>query len=260
MSGPTDPTAFLESTPLVPVELDPTGRVLYVGPQAEELLGFPLVAWLEPDFWASAVLPDDQATMTEVRRHTIQVRGRHEVDYRLERDDGRVVWVAEMLRHAETDEGPVLRGFLWDVSGRKRQELALWKKEEELRALVRRAPDALILTDAAGAVVNMNDQAEALFQYTLSEIVGSSLEHLLSEPLRPRLAHLRAAFERDPHRRSLVEGNPFSIQRPDGSEIPVELSLSRVSGEDEDSRILWAARDLTVRRRRDGRKTGEEQG
>lgn len=260
MSGPTDPIAFLESTPLVPVELDPTGRVLYVGPQGEELLGFPVAAWLEADFWSMTVLPDDQATMTEVRRHTIEVRGRHEVDYRMEREDGRVVWVAEILRHAETDEGPVLRGFLLDVSGRKRQELALWKKEERLRALLRRAPDAMILTDAAGAVVNMNDQAEALFQYSLSEIVGSSLEHLLPEPLRPRLAQLRAAFERDPHRRSLVEGHPFAIQRPDGSEIPVELSLSRVSGEDEESRILWAARDLTVRRRREARKKGPESG
>lgn len=260
MSPLADPAAFLESTPLIPVELDASGRVLYVGPQAGELLGFPLEAWREPDFWSGVVLPDDQATMTEVRRNSAEARGRHEIDYRIERADGRVVWVTEILRHAETDAGSVLRGFLWDVTGRKRQELALWKNEERLRAVIRKAPDALILTDAAGAVVNMNDQAEALFQYTLSDIVGSSLEHLLPEPLRPRLAHLRAAFGRDPQRRSLVEGHPFSIQRPDGSEIPVELSLSRVSAEDEESRILWAARDLTVRRRVEAQKRGTEAG
>lgn len=250
----TDPAGFLQTSALVPIELDPSGRVRYVGPQADDLLGLPIERWTAEDFWSTVVPPDDQATMLEVRRNTAEARGRHEVDYRLERADGRVVWVAEVLGFVETDEGGVLRGFLWDVTGRKRQELALWKKEERTRAMLRKAPDALILTDSAGAVVNMNDQAEALFQYSLSEIVGSSLEHLLPDSFRPRLAQLRAAFERDPHRRSIVEGHPFSIQRPDGSEIPVELALSRVSSDDEGSRILWVARDLTVRRRMESQK------
>lgn len=256
MSPISDPTRFLESTPILPMELDPAGRVLYVGPQAEELLGVPEEEWASDDFWSTVVPPDDQSTMWAARRNTLETRGRHEVDYRMERGDGRVVWVAEVLVFAETERGHVLRGFLWDVTGRKRQELALWKKEERLRAMIRRAPDALILTDAAGAVVNMNDQAEALFQYSLSEIVGSSLEHLLPDSLQPRLAQLRAAFDRDPERRSIVEGQPFSIQRPDGSEIPVELSLSRVSAEEEESLILWVARDLTVRRRMESHKRG----
>lgn len=256
MSPISDPKRFLESTPLLPIEMDSAGRVLYVGPQAEELLGVPGEEWSDSDFWSNHVPPDDHSTMWAARRNTAETRGRHEVDYRMERGDGRVVWVAEMLGFADTKGGPVLRGFLWDVTGRKRQELALWKKEERLRAMIRKAPDALILTDAAGAVVNINDQAEALFQYSLSDIVGSSLEHLLPDALQPRLAQLRAAFERDPQRRSIVEGEPFAIQRPDGSEIPVELSLSRVSAGEEESRLLWAARDLTVRRRMESHKRG----
>lgn len=252
----SDPTGFLETAPLVPMEIDPSGRVLYVGPQAQDLLGLPAEDWSADDFWTSVVPPDDHSTMWEVRRNTVEARGRHEVDYRMERADGRVVWVAEILHYAETDDGPLLRGYLWNVTGRKRQELALWKHEERLRGMLRKAPDALILTDAAGVVVNMNDQAEALFQYSLSDIVGSSLEHLLPESLRPRLAQLQSAFERDPQRGSIVEGQPFSIQRSDGSEIPVELSLSRVSGEDEESRILWSARDLTVRRRAEAKRRG----
>ncbi len=256
MSPVSDPTDFLESVPLVPIEIDPAGRVLYVGAQAQDFLGVPAEEWANDGFWSNVVPPDDRSTIWEVRRNTAETRGRHEVDYRMERADGRVLWVAEMLQFAESERGPVLRGFLWDVTGRKRLELALWKKEERLRAMIRKAPDALILTDAAGAVLDMNDQAEAVFQYSLSEIVGSSLEHLLPGALQPRLAQLRAAFERDPERRSIVEGEPFSVQRPDGSEIPVELSLSRVSAEEEESRILWAARDLTVRRRMESQKRG----
>lgn len=256
MSPTSEPTDFLESAPLVPIELDAEGRVLYVGPQAVDLLGVPAEAWAEEGFWSEVVPPDDHSAMWQARRSTLETRGRHEVDYRVQRADGRVHWVAEILTFAETAGGPVLRGFLWDVTGRKRQELTLWKEEERLRAMIRNAPDALILTDAEGVVVNMNDQAEALFQYSLSDIAGSSLEHLLPDALQSRLAELRARFDLDPERRSVVEGEPFVIQRPDGSEIPVELSLSRVSTAAEESHILWAARDLTVRRRRKSRDPG----
>lgn len=244
-----DPVAFLESTPLVPIELDvDDGRVQYVGPQASALLGHPIEAWYEPGFWSRAVVPDDQATMADARRNSVEGRGRHAIDYRMETADGRVLWICEILRWVEAGR-PRLRGFLWDVSDRKRQEVALWRNEERLRALVRRAPDAMLLTDQEGRVLNMNDQAEALFDYALSDIVGSSIDHLLPEPLRPRLAELRAAFERDPARRSLVEGHSFAVQRSDGSEIPVELSVSLVSGDDDERQLLWSARDLTVRRR-----------
>lgn len=261
MTRPPDPAAFLDATPLVPVEMGIDERVRYVGARALALLGYAADRWYDEGFWSDAVVPDDQATLASARRNTIQARGRHEVDYRMERSDGRVLWIAEILEYGGGPDGPVLRGFLWDISGRKRQEVALWKSEERIRGLLRKAPDAMVLTDAEGAVLNMNDQAEALFDYSLGEIVGSSIEHLLPEPLRPRLAELREAFERDPHRRSLVEGNAFAVQRSDGSEIPVEISLSRVSGEDEEGRILWSARDLTVRRRLEAqRRTGGDRG
>lgn len=256
MTDLPDPAAFLASTPLVPIEIEARGgRVRYVGSQASDLLGYPLDAWLAPDFWRATVQPDDQATMVDVRRNTVEARGHHEVDYRMEHADGRVVWIAEVLRYAGSGTGATLRGFLWDVSGRKRQEVALWKREERIRGLLRKAPDAMVLTDLDGAVVNMNDQAEALFDYSLAEIVGSGIEHMLPEPLRPRLRELRSAFERDPERGSVVEGEAFTVQRSDGSEIPVELSLSLVSATQKRGRILWSFRDLTVRRRVEARRS-----
>lgn len=245
-----DPTGFLESTSLVPIELhaDADGRVRYVGPQARELLGHPVERWYQAGFWTTSVLPDDQSTVADARRNSVEARGRHAIDYRMETAEGRVLWVSEMLRYVDGST-PTLRGFLWNVTDRKRQEVALWRNERRLRALVRRAPDAMVLTDHEGRVLNMNDQAEALFDYRLSEMVGSSIDHLLPEPLRPRLAELRAAFDRDPARRSLVDGHSFAIQRSDGNEIPVELSVGLVAGADDERQLLWSARDLTVRRR-----------
>lgn len=254
--APTDPLAFLEGTPLVPLEIDEEGTVIYVGPQARALLGFDPERWYEPDFWETRVVPDDLGTLLEARRNSVEGRARHEIDYRLQRADGRILWVSELLRVVE-DTPAKLRGFLWNVTDRKLQELALWRKEERLRGILRQAPDAMVLTDGSGSVINMNLQAEALFDYPLSDIAGSSLEHLLPECLRPRLGELLAPFDSDGSRRSLVEGESLAVQRGDGSEIPVEVSLGLVSGPGSDRRILWSIRDLSVRRRVEAKKLGD---
>ena len=249
-----DAAGFLESTPLVPLEIRLDGSVSYVGEQAEALLGFPLDVWHGGEVWDRCVVFDDRGTVAEARANSFEARARHELDYRLERTDGRILWVTELLTFAEDARGPLLRGFLWDITWRKRQELALWRAEERLRGLIRQAPDAMVLTDGQGRILNMNDQAQALFDYPLSDLAGSSLEHLIPERLRSRLGDLLVAFEGDHARRSLLDGESLAIQRADRCEIPVEMSLGLVSGPGEDRQILWAIRDLTVRRRLEAKR------
>jgi len=146
-----------------------------------------------------------------------------------------------------------------EVTDRKRQEVALWKSEERLRALLRSAPDAMVLTDFEGRILDMNDQAEALLEYRLSDVVGSSIDHLTPERLRSRIPELRAAFDRDPHRRSLIDGHSFAIERSDGTEMPVELSMSIVTGADDSRQLLCSLRDLTARRRVEAQLRSSEQ-
>lgn len=245
-----DYRAFLESTPLVPWELDPgSGRLTYVGPQAVALLGFALDEWLDADFWASHVLPDDQADFAAARERLVREGGSHVIEYRLEHAEGRLVWVSEAASAVWADGRLVcLRGMLSDVTERKRLEVTLQQSEARLRALLRGAPDAMVFTDADGTIVNINDQARYLLGYTLDEIRGSSVDLLVPERLRPRLQRHRDAVERDPARRSLVDGESFAVQRIDGEAVPVELSLGFVPI-DGRRQHLYAFRDLTARRR-----------
>ncbi len=244
------PPDFLETAPLVPIELNASSRaILYIGPQASALLGFEAEEWLDPAFAQSRILPDDQAGVEEARHAAIRSGVGH-VDYRMQHADGHVIWVNECTRRvAGPDGGERLRGFWIDITDRKLQELTLWRSEARLRALLRHAPDAMVLTDAGGRILDMNDQAEALFGYRLSDVVGSSFDHFLPTRLQPRLPGLRAAFDRDPHRRSLVDGHTFAIERSDGIELPVELSMSLVAGTDDARQLLCSVRDLTARRR-----------
>ena len=242
---------FLESTPLVPWEADATtGTLTYVGPQALDYLGYPLENWLEPSFWAKHILPDDQAVVTKARDRMVQGDGSHVIEYRMERADGRVIWTCEAVSVARSGDGTaVLRGFLVDITGRKRHELALWKSEERLRNLLHGAPDAMVLTDDQGVILHMNEQAEALFEYSPAEVVGSSIDHLIPDRFQDRLVESRAAFERDPERRTLVDGHSSAILRGDGTEVPVEISMSLVRGAGDTRQILCSVRDLTARRR-----------
>jgi protein-histidine pros-kinase len=168
----------------------------------------------------------------------------------MEHKDGRIVWTGETLRAVDRPgQGILLQGFLRDVTDRKGLELHLWRTEERLRAMVRRAPDALVLTEPDGVIVDMNDQAVALLGYERADVVGSAIDHLLPERLRDRLADLRQAFERYPERQSVLDGQAWTIERSDGSEVPVELSMSLVPGSGRGPQILCSVHDLTVRRR-----------
>lgn len=255
-----DPAAFLATAPLVPVELGADGVVHHVGAQGEELLGVDAADWLEPDFWTTHIVPDDQSMVGDARAAVAREGLPRTIDYRFEHPDGRVVWVCESIGRGERPDGSVcLRGYLMEVTDRKRQEVALWKSEERLRALLRSAPDAMVLTDFEGRILDMNDQAEALLEYRLSDVVGSSIDHLTPERLRSRIPELRAAFDRDPHRRSLIDGHSFAIERSDGTEMPVELSMSIVTGADDSRQLLCSLRDLTARRRVEAQLRSSEQ-
>jgi PAS domain S-box-containing protein len=104
----------------------------------------------------------------------------------------------------------------------------------------------------------MNDQAEALFAYRSSDVVGSGIDHLLPPRLQPRLPELRAAFDRDPQRRTLVDGHSFAVERSDGTEVPVELSMSLITNEDGTREFLCSVRDLTARRRAEAQLRSSE--
>lgn len=108
------------------------------------------------------------------------------------------------------------------------------------------APDAIVISDAAGTIVFTNRQVAALFGYGPQEIVGASIEQLLPERLRADHAARRQGFAANPSFRPMGTGLELYGRRKDGSEFPVEISLSPIAG----ARLTIAAiRDVTERKR-----------
>ncbi|HXF52237.1 MAG TPA: PAS domain S-box protein [Dehalococcoidia bacterium] len=94
------------------------------------------------------------------------------------------------------------------------------------RSLLESAPDAIVIVDPSGRIVIVNRQAERLFGYSRDELVGQPVELLVPQALREaHEAHRRGYMER-PATRPMGIGLELSARRRDGSEVPVEISLS----------------------------------
>jgi PAS domain S-box-containing protein len=105
------------------------------------------------------------------------------------------------------------------------------------------APDAIVISDISGSIIFANRQVTALFGYG-EEILGRNVEDLLPERFRARHVAHRTGFAHNPRLRPMGAGLELFARHQDGSEFPVEISLSPVRGGD---RILIAAaiRDVT---------------
>jgi PAS domain S-box-containing protein len=119
---------------------------------------------------------------------------------------------------------------------------------EFLRSALESSPDAMIIVDPAGSIVFGNAQLSALFGYSRGEIIGTSVERLMPERLRAQHVGQRERFSAERRMRPMGLGLELLARRKDGSEFPVEISLSSIK-DGEGTLVVAAIRDMTERKR-----------
>lgn len=124
---------------------------------------------------------------------------------------------------------------------------ALLSVDALARSLFDRAAQAIIGVDQEGCIMDANPMAAEMFGYSRAALIGSSVEMLIPEALRDRHREHRADYIRHPRARPMGLGIDLMARRKDGSEFPVEISLSYVS---EDGGLAMALiSDITPRKK-----------
>jgi len=115
-------------------------------------------------------------------------------------------------------------------------------------SLLEAVPDAMVAVNHEGIIVQVNSQTEDLFGYTRGELIGQKVEILVPETQRQQHQHHRARFRQQPSVRRMGAGLELYGRRRDGSEFPVEISLSPVQTSS-GPLVLSAIRDISDRKR-----------
>jgi two-component system, sensor histidine kinase len=119
---------------------------------------------------------------------------------------------------------------------------------ELVRSVLDSAPDAMIIIDSSGNILFANRQVTALFGHESRDLVGGPIEVLLPERFRQRHVGHRSNYTSNVRVRPMGMGLELFGMRKDGTEFPVEISLSPITQDDE-VMVAAAIRDVTERKR-----------
>ncbi|MGA8540486.1 MAG: PAS domain S-box protein [Terriglobales bacterium] len=114
--------------------------------------------------------------------------------------------------------------------------------------LLEALPDAIVAVDREGTIIQVNSQTLTLFGYSRGELVGEKVEMLVPESYRPQHHQHRKNFADAPKTRRMGANLDLYGRRRNGSQFPVEISLSPVST-DKGMFVLSAIRDISDRKR-----------
>ncbi len=135
-----------------------------------------------------------------------------------------------------------------DFSSGYKMAARLTQSERHFRQVVHAAPNAMILVNSQGQTELINERCEQMFGYTRAELLGNTLDMLVPERFRGQHPERRAAYFAHPDEPAMGKGRELYALHKDGTEFPVEVSLSPIETAD-GMKVLSAIVDMSERQR-----------
>ena len=196
------------------------------------------------------ISPEDKERVIEwtfARQRGEPVSDRYE--YRIRRPDGEIRTVQTVSTPVNYKGQPAVAGVIRDITDQRLMETALRVSKEMLAGILETAAEAIISIDEAQQITMFNKGAEQIFGYSAVEVLGKPIDTLLPERLREvHRRHFRSFAAAPEKSKRISKGVQVFGRRKDGSEFPVEASISKLnlSGRIIFTVILW---DITERKK-----------
>ena len=234
---------FLESAPDAVVIVNAQGEIVTVNELTEKMFGYTRaelvgtkVELLVPTRYRESHVA--QRSGYTQRPNTRPMGAGRELTGR--RKDGSEFPVEISLSPLETEQGALVSSIIRDVSQRR-------QAEAKFRGLLESAPDGIVVVDASGRIVIMNTQAGRMFDYARDELIGKPVEILVPNRFLGDHESYRNGYFHTPRTRPMGAGRALTGRKRDGTEFPVEISLSPLETE-QGTLVTSIIRDITDRR------------
>jgi len=208
------------------------------------------------DKWTKLLHPDDlTSAMFLIDKHFADESTEYSIDLRLKHKAGHWLWVHDSGRVvSRNNEGEPTRmiGTVIDISERIRSEKELATSEAFSRGIFNSAADGIISIDTIGVIHSFNPAAEKMYGYSQDDLIGKSVTQII--PIHYRKLHQEgfASYLQYSRLKPLNKVVKVEGLRKDGTTFPVELTISKVTIEDE---LYFTAmsRDITDKKAEEDR-------
>lgn len=119
--------------------------------------------------------------------------------------------------------------------------------QAHMTSLFENATEGIILTNGEGIIITVNPATERMFDYENGELIGKPIEILIPDKFKPHHHKLRDGFYQKPSNRVMGQGRDLNGRKKDGTDMPVEVSLSHYRREGELFVIAFLV-DITQRK------------
>ena len=220
-----------------------TFQFTFVSKAAESILGYPVSAWLEPEFWRRHTHPDDVEWCSAFCLDATRARRDHSFDYRMIAADGRVVWLRDIVSVRQSTDGTTrLLGIALNITVEKEEEAEKYRLQRLYEALLENSSDAIALMRADGTSVFQSAAVERQLGYLRDEILGRNNFDLVHPD---DLQMARETFAEVLRHGAATAPIRLRVRHKSGAYRVFEVVGKRFTAEDHTPHVVLNTRDIT---------------